>query len=110
MAEQTIGVPESHGDWIDWNGDVDTYSVHLDWGFAYDFDALGGGSIDPTLTLYDPSGAQVAFDDDSGVGLDSHIDFTAWQTGDYTLAVADYGNNDTGSYTLETEYNDWLIS
>jgi serralysin len=108
MAENTISVPGSDYNSIDYDGDVDTYDVWLWGGSSYDFDVLGD-DVDPTLTVTSPFGTQLASDDDSGVGLDSHIDFTPSYSGLYTLAVAGYGS-DTGSYTLQTEYNDWSIS
>jgi hypothetical protein len=108
MSEQTIGVPASHYDSIDYDGDVDTYDVYLVGGVSYDFDAWYS-TVDPTLTVYSPYGTQLAYDDDGGMGLDAHVDFTAPYSGTYQLAVAGYGS-DTGAYHLQTEYDDGLIA
>jgi serralysin len=108
MAEYSISPNDTN--WfqtsIESVGDQDTFGVHLQAGFSYDFETLtsasGGYTLnDTTLTLYDPSGNQVASNDDGGVGLASYIDnFQASVTGVYTLTVADHGNNDTGSYAV----------
>jgi hypothetical protein len=67
-------------------------------------DAISPGIFDPTLSVTDPWGTQVAYDDDGGtLDQDAHIDFTAGSSGWYTLTVAGYGN-ETGDYTLETSY------
>jgi len=99
--------------------DTDGYSVYLSAGQSYDFDVIGHpngdhdsispGIFDPTLTLTDSWGTQRAFDDDGGPGFNSHIDYTADYTGWHTLTVAGYGD-ETGRYTLYTDYNDWSIA
>jgi hypothetical protein len=110
-AENSIEVPGSNDNYIDYSGDVDTYRVYLPGLHSYEFDVFGGtdadgGTFDPTLALYDGNGTQVAFDDDSGSGLDAHVDYWADSGGWYTLAVAGYGD-DTGDYNLTTSA-DWL--
>jgi len=107
-----VGVPDHVNSSIDFIGNVDIYEVSLTAGQSYQFDVTGHlngdsdfispGLLDPTLTLTDSSGNQVAFDDDGGPGFNSHIDFTATDTGTYTLSVAGWGN-ETGDYTLYTE-------
>jgi serralysin len=95
--------------------EVDNYSVHLTIDQTYHFNLSGhtngmNGTFDPTLTIYDGAGNQVAFDDDSGPGLDAKIDFTPTYSDDYTFAVAGYSG--TGDYTLTGEYTltNWLVA
>jgi serralysin len=56
---------------------------------ANSFDAVTG-SADPSLTLLDGNGEQVAFDDDSGVGVNSFLTFTAPTSGMYFVAVTSF--------------------
>ena len=86
-------------------GDNDWLSVALEAGKVYVFDVLadgdgpGGTLSDSTLRLLDAEGNEIAFDDDSGAALDSHIQFTANATGTYYLDVG--SNKDSiGTYTL----------
>jgi hypothetical protein len=95
-------------------GEVDDYSVHMTKGQTYHLDLSGhtngmNGIFDPTLTIYDSLGTQVAYNDDS-VGLDAHIDFKPDYSDDYTLAVAGYSG--TGDYTLAGKYTlvNWLVA
>jgi hypothetical protein len=58
-------------------------------------------SLDPSLTLLDPSGGQVAYDDDGSDGLrNASIEYTvpAGQSGTYRVMVA--AGTTTGEYTL----------
>ena len=96
-------------------GEVDDYSVHMMAGQTYHLDVSGHtdpvhGTFDPTLTVYDSLGKQVAFNDDSGLSTDSHIDFKPAYSDDYTLAVAGYSG--TGDYTLAGQYTlvNWLVA
>jgi hypothetical protein len=119
LREKTVmvAVPDQVSSNIGPSGDTDSYSVYLRAGHSYDFDVYGWGNgdhdhispgiFDPTLTL---TGHGVhRFDDDGGAyDWDSHIDFTAGTTGWYTLTVAGY-HNETGPYTLYTDYNDGVL-
>jgi len=92
-------------------GDRDWFSVELDQGFTYTFDLLGSASSagtlsDPFLRLRDADGSQVAFDDDSGEGLESRIDFTANTSGRFYLDVGGFSDNRTGSYQVRSELAD----
>lgn len=63
--------------------------------------ALNGLSLDdPYLHLFDNTGAEIAFDDDGGGGLNSLLTFSSFAyTGDYYI-VADSFDVSTGSYIL----------
>ena len=91
---------------INFDGDQDWIHATLTAGKVYVVDALAAGAgasngtlQDATLRLLDSEGNVVAWDDDSGAGLDSHIQFTVNTTGDYYV---DIGSNDgnLGSYTV----------
>jgi hypothetical protein len=79
--------------------DQDFFRIFLTAGQNYTFDAVGVGLSDPTLALRNSAGTQLAFNDDGGAGLDSHINFTATSSGNYYLDVGGYSSN-TGSYNL----------
>jgi hypothetical protein len=79
--------------------DQDYYAISLNQGQSYTFDVYASGLSDPTLAVHNSAGAQLAFNDDYGSGLDSHIDFTAQYTGTYYLDVGGYSSH-TGSYLL----------
>ncbi|NRP56742.1 MULTISPECIES: S8 family serine peptidase [unclassified Marinobacterium] len=89
---------------INYAGDHDWVRVTLTEGKVYVFDVLGDGDgagtlADSTLRLLDSAGNQLVMDDDTGAGLDSHIQFTAGSTGDYYLDVGS-NSTSTGTYTL----------
>ena len=76
------------------------FLLHLaDAGQSYTFDVYASGLTDPTLAVRDGAGAQLAYNDDYGSGLDLHIDFTAPHSGTYYLDVGGYSSH-TGSYLL----------
>lgn len=86
-------------------GDSDWARVSFDAGKVYVIDVLadgngGGGTLpDSFLRILDANGNIIAQDDNSGAGLDSRIQFTPTQTGEYYLDVS--GRADaTGTYTL----------
>jgi phospholipase/lecithinase/hemolysin len=63
----------------------------------------GEGSLaDPILRVLDASGAVIAQDDDGGLGLDSHLQFVAPATGQFTVQVQGVGAT-SGSYHLQAE-------
>lgn len=60
-----------------------------------------GAAGDTELALYDGSGRQIAYDDDSGTGYFSRI-ATSLPAGTYYARVNEYGNNGTiASYTIQ---------
>ena len=90
---------------IDYSGDSDWINADLEAGKVYVIDVLangdgaGGTLKDSVLRMYDSSGNEIALDDNSGAGLDSHIQFTPNSTETYYFDVS--GNaTETGTYEL----------
>jgi len=86
-------------------GGVDEFKAAMLAGQSYTFDLLGvssgsGSLADPRLQIVSPTGTIVAADDDSGLGLNAHLEFIAPTTEDYTVRVSAVGVV-TGSYTLQ---------
>ena len=54
------------------------------------------GPADPFIRLLDPSGFEIAFDDDSGGGLDAQIDVVVSQSGSFTLFYSSLGASGRG--------------
>jgi len=106
-ADYSIGgittVYQTHGPVDVGYGGCRMYAFPLYAGAAYRFTTCDGGGAyngyDLTLHLYDSSGAQLAYDDDT-CGVGPQIDATPETTGTYYLRVGDYGNNTAFSYTL----------
>ncbi len=62
---------------------------------------LTSDDFDAYLTLQDPSGVEVAYDDDSAGNLNSSLVYTATAAGTYTVVVSSYGGEAaTGAYVL----------
>lgn len=84
---------------IETMGDTDWFAITLTAGQRYQF-ALDGVSLaDPYLSLYNASGMRLAYDDDSGTGLNSLLNYAPTTSGTYYLSASGYGSK-TGSYTL----------
>jgi len=84
---------------------VDAFSTSLVAGQGYVLDLLGassgGGTLaDPLLRILDNAGAVLAENDDGGLGLDSHLQFVAPASGDFTVQVLGVGVTG-GSYRLQ---------
>ncbi|CAB1367792.1 S8 family serine peptidase [Denitratisoma oestradiolicum] len=101
----SIGVQSDYSDW---------YAVTLTAGVNYQFDLTGvwgdGGSagltlVDPWLSLRSNTGILVAYDDDSGLGLNSRIFYTPTTSGTYYLDVQEAGNDGAGIYRLTVKAN-----
>lgn len=92
---------------INYAGDTDWIKLSLVAGSKYQIDMLGSANGDGTLSdphiagIYSSTGAVLAntSDDDSGVGTNARITFTAEQSGQYFLAVDAYGSG-TGTYKV----------
>ena len=104
-----IAVNSSVTDRIGWQNDSsDWYRVTLIAGIQYQFDLIGvandgylsGLTIsDPRLFVRDSTGASVAYNDDSGVGLNARIYYTPAVTGTFYLDVQASANS-FGTYSL----------
>jgi hypothetical protein len=88
-------------------GEVDSVSVYLVAGTTYTFEMLGMSSLGTTGSLGDtylkvltPGGSLVVADDDSGVGFDSVVTFSAPSSGIYTVKLSAVGQL-TGSYSMD---------
>jgi hypothetical protein len=93
-------------------GEVDYYAIQNIGSSSATFTLevwIGGSgscpTYDTTLTLYNSSGGQVAYDDDSSLNLCPVITATIPAYSTYYAAVRDYGNNGTvPGYLLEIAY------
>jgi hypothetical protein len=81
-------------------GEIDAYKFTGSSGDAVTIRTINtsGGSFDPYMDLYDPSGVRIG-------GPSSQIDMTLAVTGSYTILVRDYNNIYGGSYTLKFQKN-----
>lgn len=61
---------------------------------------LNSTAFDCFLRLNNPSGTQVATDDDSNGGTNSKLVYTLAATGTYTIRTTSYSPGSTGSYTV----------
>ena len=71
-------------------GDQDWFRISLRAGELYQFQLNSTSGVDPTLALRNAAGVQVAFDDDSGPGLNSLLTFRAPTAGNYYLDAGGY--------------------
>lgn len=75
------------------------FSFNASSGFTYDFSAASQ-AVDTTLTLFDSGGSSIlGFDDDSGSGLDSRIQWEAFTSGTHYLKVEAFGGS-VGPFSL----------
>jgi uncharacterized delta-60 repeat protein len=89
---------------VDFAGDQDWYGLYLYANHQYVIDLQGAASgegtlVDPFVRLVDFSGNELAFDDDSGSGLDSQLTYTVASTGYYYVSAQAFGSA-TGTFTL----------
>jgi Ca2+-binding RTX toxin-like protein len=69
------------------------------------------GDVDPVVFVLSGSGEQVvAFDDDSGAGLDSQVLFLAEAGQVYKIAVGSYGGMSTGSYRVTVNHQVFTVN
>lgn len=99
IGAQVAGVAPFHGG--------ESFTVSLTAGQTYTIDGLGvssasGTLADPLVRILDGAGNLVNQADDGGIGLDSHLVFTAAASGDYTLEVRGVGVT-AGSFHLQAE-------
>jgi hypothetical protein len=87
--------------------DRDDYRVSAKAGERLVFEAEArrcGSAIDPSLTLFDLTGKQLAHNEDApGIGVDARIDYTFAHAGDYVIEVNDarFSKQDQNFYRLK---------
>ena len=84
-------------------GDRDWFRIDLSAGSNYRFNLDGNTLGDPTLFLRNAIGDVLAFNDDTFLGLNSEIVFTALESGTFFLDAGGFLSN-TGSYTLSSTF------
>lgn len=84
---------------IETGGDVDWFAVALSAGQSYRFTLDGQTLLDPKLSLHGADGRLLASDDDSGLGLNALLTYTATVAGTYYLAASGFSTT-TGTYTV----------
>lgn len=97
-----IGAGASPGR-IEVPSDIDVFAVSLSAGQQYTFELWTpetSGLADPYLVLLGADGSQMKTDDDTGIGLDSLLTFTAPTSSTYYLAAMDYDVG-IGDYRIE---------
>lgn len=95
-----INIGVIHGAAIEPSGDVDYFRVSLQAGSVYRIDLETSG--DSRIRLLDPSGLELATDDDSGARRSSQLTYSPSATGPYLIEVSAYGA-ETLSYSLRVE-------
>jgi hypothetical protein len=100
---------------IEYSGDRDLFRIFLNAGQTYNFDLTAWDSYDgtlddPYLRLLSGSGFELAWDDDSGVGLESFIVYTPSASGYYYLEASDSSLTYTGTYTISSMADDYRDS
>lgn len=96
LANGTLAIGGSVTATLNANYDEDWFAVSLVAGGVYRFNVDGITLVDPFLIVYDANGGIITSDDDSGVGLNSQLTYTAPKTATYYLSVL--GSSGTGSY------------
>jgi len=92
---------------IDYGGDEDMFKVHLVGGRTYGVAMLGADSNEGTLPdpkiieIEDRSGNKIVDgNDNNGISLDSFVEFTPNQTGDYYIRVSAADSDQIGTYKM----------
>ena len=96
----TVAVGGSVTGNVDFADDRDWFAVTLTAGTTYRIDLSGNTLADPLLAVRNSNGTLLAYDDDSGPGLDSLLTYTATTTGIYYLEAQSVSYTATGTYTL----------
>ena len=88
---------------LETRGDRDWFAIDLTAGTTYNITLNGVGRFgvrDTFLRIYDDAGVFITQDDDSGLGLNSALSFSATETGTYFIEAASYFNFYSGNYNL----------
>ena len=102
----TLSVGGSRSANIESAGDTDWFRISLNAGYTYRFDMLGSDSgngtlPDPFVRLRNSAGTSLAFDDDTGTGLNARISgFVAPSTGTYYISAGSSTAAGIGTYQL----------
>ena len=102
-TRETITLGGSRTERLDFPGDQDWFRIQLSQGqlVQIDLDGTGADALeDPYLRLYSQPSQLVAFDDDSGPGLNSSLIYEVERTGTYFIEVDSYAQASDGVYTL----------
>ncbi len=91
---------ESATGFVSYPGEIVRYPLNIQYPQTVNIYVAGHG-FDPTLTVYDPYGNQIGYNDDGGSGLDSQLVLTL-NPGSYILQVSGYGSS-TGSFTITVQ-------
>lgn len=106
-GSSVTGVIETVGD-ADWFGITlianTIYTINLD-------SASGSSLYDPYLRLYNSAGTLIAYDDDSGIGLNSQLTFVPSTTGRYFLGASGSSlfSTQTGRYNLSVSAGTTIV-
>ena len=90
-----VGTPV--GSVLDHEGDIAAFVFDARQGQLYQVDIVLGTLPDSVVTVYDPSGNEVAYNDDYGDSLASRVWWEASVSGSYRIDVWGFG---TGTFTL----------
>ncbi|WP_438363068.1 M10 family metallopeptidase C-terminal domain-containing protein, partial [Nioella halotolerans] len=101
----TMSVGDVFSGNLETDGDDDWVAVELSAGTTYDIrldgSASAGGTLsDPYLRLYDSTGAEIAHDDDGGLGRDSRLVYTPDTDGTYYVSARAWNDGETGTYQI----------
>lgn len=91
---------ESASGVVSYPGETVRYPLNIQYPQTVNIYVAGHG-LDPTLTVYDPYGNQIGFNDDGGSGLDSQLVLTL-NPGTYILEVSGFGGS-TGGFTITVQ-------
>ena len=82
------------------------FTMRLESGDSISLSVDSGGSLDTLLRAVAPDGSEIAFDDDSGSGLDAEINNLAIETtGEYVAAIATFDGIAAGGGSLTVTRN-----
>ena len=94
---------------VNFTGDSGTqfFSFEASAGELINVTAESPDGLDTTLSVTDPNGFEIAFDDDSGVGLNPEISQIIIESdGTYLVSLQTFTNNDVGEVSLTVSRNE----
>ena len=105
----TMQVGDSFRGSLDEAGDRDWIAVTLSEGNFYTVDLTKRGTngvSDSYLRMYDQNGNLIHFDDDSGDGLNSQLNFFASYSGNFFIEADSYRSSSSGDYQIDIVLSD----